>query len=301
MAEELQKATHGGNMTVGDIEIPCYVLENGTRIISQRGIQRSIGMSTGRGRGERAHRLGFLMEQISSEGAQHKDLTVRITSPILFRPPNGGKPAYGYEATILADICDAIFVARKHGLIQRQQMHLADRAELLMRAFARVGIIALVDEATGYQEVRDRNALHRILEKYIQPELLPWAKRFPDEFYHHIFRLRKWPTSPPTEKRPGFVGTLTNFLVYERLPQGVLDELQRLNPTVKPGRRRHKHHQFLTEDVGNPHLARQLVAVITLMRISDSWTGFMSHFTKAFPVQNSQQYFPVDDDDLMDG
>jgi hypothetical protein len=48
--------------------------------------------------------------------------------------------------------------------------------------FARVGIIALVDEATGYQEVRDHEALQEILKRYISEELLVWVRTFPMEF-----------------------------------------------------------------------------------------------------------------------
>jgi hypothetical protein len=60
----------------------------------------------------------------------------------------------------------------------------------LLRAFATVGIIALVDEATGYQEVRKRNELQQILEAYLKDEFAPWTKKFPDEYYKHLLRLR---------------------------------------------------------------------------------------------------------------
>ena len=53
---------------------------------------------------------------------------------------------------------------------------------------------------------------------------------------------------------------------YEKLPEGVLDKLREKNPVTVEGRRRHKHHQFLTKDIGNPHLEKQVVAVTTLMR-----------------------------------
>src|SRR2546422_1972741 len=47
------RATHGSTdhpLTIGDIELPCYVLEDETRVLSQRGLQGGIGMSTGGGR-----------------------------------------------------------------------------------------------------------------------------------------------------------------------------------------------------------------------------------------------------------
>jgi hypothetical protein len=81
---------------------------------------------------------------------QLREVTV---NPIKFRAPKG-KMAYRYEATVLADICDAVLLARKARMLQKQQLHIADQCEILMRGFARVGIIALVDEVTGYQEFR---------------------------------------------------------------------------------------------------------------------------------------------------
>ena len=157
-----------------------------------------------------------------------------------------------------------------------------------MRALSRVGVIALVDEATGYQEVRDRDELHRILAAYIHEELLPWAKRFPDEFYQQLFRLKGWEYKPPSVKRPQFVGKLTNELIYEKLPDGVLQQLREKNPLTSGGYRKHRHHQFLTMDIGNPHLERHVAAVTTLMRVSSTWTRFKKLFDRAYPPAIAQ-------------
>ena len=62
--------------------------------------------------------------------------------------------------------------------------------------------------------------LEEILEEFISKELVVWAKRFPDEFYEEMFRLKKWPYIPKSTKRPRFAGKLTNDLVYEALAPG---------------------------------------------------------------------------------
>ena len=99
-------------LRIGNVEIPAYVLEGETRVLSQRGVQTGIAMSTsGGGRG--AHRLAQFIEGLAEKGVDCKDLAGRIRNPILFRPMAGGKAAYGYEATILADICDAVLAARR--------------------------------------------------------------------------------------------------------------------------------------------------------------------------------------------
>ena len=223
-------------------------------------------------------------------------LAETLANPIRFvRPGRGGKTAIGYEATLLVDICNMVLQARKEGQLPEKDMALADRCEILMMGFATVGIIALVDEATGYQEERARDALHQILEAYIAKELLPWAKRFPDEFYKEIFRLWEWQYNPDSVKRTPFVGKLTENIVYKRLPPGVLEELKRLNPKNEKGRRKHKHHQILTENIGNPHLEKHIVAVVALMRASKDWKMFEELLQRAFPVANEQLYLGISD------
>ena len=94
-----------------------------------------------------------------------------------------------------------------------------------MRGLAMVGIVALVDEATSYQKIRDRKALNRILDKYLLAEHAKWAKRFPDEFYMEIFRLRRWQWQGMKVNRPSVVGKYTNDFVWDRLAPGVREEL----------------------------------------------------------------------------
>jgi hypothetical protein len=292
------RATHTGNLKIAGIEIQSYVLEDGRRLLSQRGLLRALGMSTGGGSGG-ARRLAQFMGVDRLKTFAKQDLTARSGTPIEFIPPHGGNPAMGYEATILADICEAILAASEGGALQPQQMHIAKRCQVLMRGFARVGIVALVDEATGYRP--ERGELAKILEAYIAPELRAWTKRFPDEFYAQIARLYNWPAKHAIH-RPAQVGKLTNELIYERLPPGVLDELRRLNPPIdEKGRRASKHHQLLTDDIGNRHLEKQLVAAITLMRVSRNFTAFKRLYDMAFPSGKPQQQRIAEVDEGEDG
>ena len=210
----------------------------------------------------------------------------QVSDPIVFMTPTGSK-AYGYDAQVLVDLCEAILAARQAGKLQKQQEGIAQRAEILIRGLARVGIVALVDEATGYQEIRDRAALRNILEAYIAKEWLPWTQRFPLEFYQELYRLHGWKLDPAGKSKPGYVGKLTNALVYDRLPTGVAEELRAQNP-IHPltGRRRFKHHQFLTEDIGNPHLEKHVSKVIGLMQAAENWREFKRMFRRVFkPAQ----------------
>jgi hypothetical protein len=161
-----------------------------------------------------------------------------------------------------------------------------------MRGLAQVGIIALVDEATGYQNDRDREALQAILDKFLRKDLAVWAKRFPDEFYQHIFRLRGWEWKGMKVNRPQIVAHYTKDLIYERLAPGVLKELEAKNPKDEKGRRKAKHHQWLTEDIGHPALAQQLYAAMGFQRIATTWDQFYAMMNKAFPRMGNTLELP---------
>jgi len=211
------------------------------------------------------------------------------TVPVVFITQTGGK-ALGYKAELLPKVCDLFLQARTDGLLTTQQMSIAEKAYMLMRALAQVGIVALVDEATGFQYERDRDELHRLLSFYLAEERLAWAKRFPDEFYKQIYRLKGW-TWPTGSKaaRTQLLGHITNDIVYDRLPPGVLDALQELNPTLRETKRRQfKHHQFLSQEVGQPDLRDHILQLLPIMRISRDWATFKRHLEIAFPKTHGQ-------------
>lgn len=290
----LPRAIHGSEdrpLRLGEVAIPCYVLDDGRRVLSQRAMKAGIGMSTSGGTAG-AHRMAHFVRSIEAKGIDTKGLSTRISTPFQFVQPQGGV-SYGYEASILPELCNVVAEARRLGKLHAQQAHIANQCEVLIRALANIGIISLVDEVTGYQDFRARNALAEILEAFVAKELQKWVGTFSVRFYQGIFRLWGWPFDPlrPIVKRPGFVGQLTNKLVYERLAPGVLKELQRVNPTVEPGRRAHKHHQYLTPDFGHPKLQAHITAVVALMDISETKDDFLRHMNKALPLYQDMPLF----------
>jgi hypothetical protein len=294
------QATYGAPdrpLRIGTIEIPCYVLADGRRVLAQRGLQAGIGMSRSGGK-PGARRLAQFLASLGAKGLQVNDLIARINNPIRFIPPHGGNMADGYEATILPDICDVVLDARRIGdILLAQQEHIADACEILVRAFAKVGIIALVDEATGFQDDRAKNALAKILEAFIAKELRKWVSTFPVDYYKELFRLRGWkfPQLPADQrKRPVLVGKITNDVVYDRLAPGVRLELNRLTPRDEKGRLKHKLFQRLTEDVGHPKLREHLASSVALMKASDSWEQFKHLLDRALPRYGDTPYLPFE-------
>lgn len=204
----------------------------------------------------------------------------------------------GYQATALPKICEVMLQARDAQALHVTQIPLAKKAEILMRGLAHVGIIALVDEATGFQEIRDRLALQAILDKYLTDEWAKWTKTFPDEFYIELFRLKNTPYPPPGKHknwRPSYVGHWTNYVVYHRLAPGVLKELRRLNPRTEKGHRKRTFHQYLTRDVGHPALREHLSNVIFLMKGCRNWEDFKRRLESASPKQGDTIPLPLDD------
>lgn len=290
MKEKDCKFTHSGLLKIGDLEMPCFVLEDGRRVISGRGMTKAIGM---KGRGQGVTRIpthGTLKPFINSD----LDLAIRNPIKILGGPGSRKKnPTAGYEATILHDLCQVVLQARDAGALKtEQEIRYAKSCDILIRSFAKIGIIALVDEATGFQEDRARKNLEEILDKFISEELRKWAKTFPDDFYKEMFRLRGWQYIPFTVKRPSVVGHYTNDLVYDRLAPAVLEELKKRNPKDSKGKRKHKHFQWLTENIGHPKLKEHLAGVIALMKAATKWDQFYRSMQRVFPKYGDTRLIP---------
>lgn len=294
MTEKILMAEYGSPdkpLKIGNLEIPCYVLEDGTRVVSERGVTKGLGGKRGGSHWKRIKENpdgAYLPVYLSANNLKpyiNDDLALALSKPIKYQTRKGGLIAFGLEAQLLPDICDVWLKARDAGpgVLKPGQKHIAEMADMLMRGFAKVGIIALIDEATGYQEVRDRLALQEILDKYLRKEFARWAKLFPDDFYENLFKLRGWQYSPLVVKRPGVVGRWTKDIIYRRLAPGVLKVLEERNPIVRPGRRKQKHHQLLTDDFGVPALKEHLSNVIFLMKASSTWSHFYRSLQRASP------------------
>lgn len=295
----LPKATHTGELKIGEMTITCAVLDSGERVLSQSAFVKAIGRSGNLKGNIEVEGVDFTLPGFLSAQNLRPFIPNELEStsaPIHYQGLAGGGVQgvhVGYRAELLAVVCQVYQDARDAQKLLPSQYAIADACKLLFRGFATVGIVALVDEATGYQEVRDRLALREILNAYLRKELAAWAQRFPSEFYKELFRLRNWDWPPQSMRTPQVVGKYTNNLVYARLAPSLLEELQQRNPTNEKGRRRAKHHMWLTDDVGMPALAQHLHAVIALMRASDSWEGFMALINRVFPVLTTLDDLPL--------
>jgi hypothetical protein len=289
------KATHVGILKIGpSVEIECAVLEDGTRVLSRAGFVRAIGRK-GKVKGgvdyEPESKLPVFLGADNLKPFIDSDLEIN-SNPIYFKQVKGGV-SMGYRAALLPAVCNVFLSAKDADALRDNQLHIAKQCEILVRGLAVVGITAMVDEATGYQEVRDRLALQEILEKYISGALLEWTKTFPIEFYREIFRLKGWEWK--AGKMSPLVGRYTNDLVYQRLAPGVLEQLQEKNPVTEKGYRQHKHHQWLTRDIGHPALTHHIYRLLGMMEGSISWEDFKRKVDVKIPKLNTTAALDLND------
>lgn len=299
--QQVQRATHVGTLKIGDREIACAVLADGKRVLTQETFLEAIGRNRAAKWSKRldAGLPPFLASDRLKPFVSNELGEMSVLVP--FHMPRdgtigGGKRGHGYDARILPMVCEVYLKARDVGALTSQQEHVAAVCEILVRGLAVVGIVALVDEATGYQEDRVRNALVTILEAFINSELAKWVKTFPNAFYKEIFRLRGWEYTEKSVRRPCSIGRLTNDLVYERLASGVLDKLREITPRTPEGHRKHRYHQRLTQDVGYPALREHLASLTALMRASDDWRGFEKLVNRSLPRLYPVPLFEKDED-----
>lgn len=283
-------ATHSGEIRIGDMVLPCAVLADGTRLLTERGMSAALGRTRSGSHWQKKREHGaFMPLYLTSNNLSpfiSNDLSKALNERVLYRAAFGGRLVYGIRATALPEVCDVYLKAREAGALWKPQIGVAQKAEIIIRGLAHIGIIALVDEATGYQEVRGRSALEAILNKYLQDELRKWTKTFPDDYFQNIFRLRGWKYPEIPTARPGAIATYTNDFVYSRLAPGVLEELQKRNPTDGHGNRKHKLFQHLSSDHGDPRLREHLNAVIVLMKASTTWDQFKRLIDRGMPRFN---------------
>lgn len=300
-------ATHEGKFTIGDATVIAAVLPDGRRLLTQGTFLRALGRSRspkgGTGVLSTVDSIPFFLQAEALKPFINNELLVS-TAPVFYRKKSG-KKAVGYVAELLPGVAEVYLQMRdsfyhQNKEIPAQYVHIVKACDAAMRGLARVGIVALVDEATGYQEVRDRQALQKILDKYLTEEKAKWAKTFPDDFYKKLFNVRGIPYDPTTNKRPGFIGHDTNSIVYDRLAPGVLHMLKELNPKTPKGYRKDKYHQFFTTDYGIPELKSHIEKTMFLMDAAGTknYKLFTQMLDRAAPKQGAT--LPLDLDNQND-
>lgn len=254
-----------GKLSLGGTECAVYVLDNRKRVMAQREVVRVL---TGSPQGGLERYLQNIKPYVDPEAI--------LSRTIQFRIPGTQYKGTGYEATLLLDICDAYLRAREADALLANQADLAKKAEIITRACAKVGIIALIDEATGYQNFREKQELQLKLQAFIAEDLQEWAVMFQPEFWFELARLEGIHYAP--RSRPLRWGKYIMAFVYDAIDDDVGKELRKKNPDPHY---KQNHHQWL-KDFGKQKVHDQIERVITIMKLCDSMDEFRSKFARVF-------------------
>lgn len=294
--KKILKATHEGKIQIGENELNVAVLEDGTRVITQSAVFKSFGR-TKRGRMKDEIRVPNMPAFIDANNLQpfiNEDLRA-VLNQIDYKTKND-TDSTGYDATILPLMCKMYLDARQDKALKSQQIPFARASEILLVGLSKIGITALVDEATGYQYDRERFELQKILTTYIADEILKWQLTFKNDFYQQVYRLWGLPFIPKYIKnKPSFVGNITTKYIYEQLPDGVLDKIREKTGKTKKGNWKYQWHRNLTEEVGREHLKKQIIEVTLLMEISKTKSDFEKLFQEKYN-KSAQLEFDFNDE-----
>jgi hypothetical protein len=299
----LPRAIREGKLTLLGRSVPCAVIEGEIRILNQAGFLRAIGRArspkAGTGIQSTVDDLPFFLQAKALRPFISDELAMS-TKPVSYLSESGNTET-GYNATLLTAVADVYLKYRddclKNGKpVPEKYRHIIETCDILIRSLAGVAIVALVDEASGYQEIRPQNALQAYLEKLIAKELAAWAKKFPDEFYENIYKLKNWPWPGMKKNRYSVVAYYTRDLVYQRIAPSLLEELEKKSPKDDKGNRKNKLHQWLTEDIGDPMLAQHLHSLIMFQRLALAsgfgWNRFVKMVDQVMPKRGNTLELP---------
>ena len=270
MPKKLPKALYRGTLPIGGVELDCYILDDDertpTRILSASAVFKAF---------ERPQQS--MNSKVMTEGIKvppfmaaknilpliDQDI-LKLITPVYFM--DGGVKKRGYKAELLPIICDLYLQVQREGRLLPNQKKIADKAGIMLAAFAKVGVAALIDEATGYQINRKSDALRILLEQYIEDGVRKWMKQFPDEFFSELDRLYG-NENLKANQRLRYYGRFISTYIYKPMENEYLKlELDKKN-IKDDGERAARFHQWLT-DFGKNQLILQIGRVMGVMEIS---------------------------------
>lgn len=301
--EKLQNGKRlNGKIRVGDFEIECYHLDNDKRVISGRGLQKILGLNK-RGRTEASgntlkntllsfkkfdncpEQISFIENVFNNEVVEFKRFGAGGTA----------SKTHGFEATFLMDICHFIQDLNLLGILPEKLQELHKQATAVERAYSKLGIIAHIDEATGYTKEKDE--YDRKFAEFIRNEAKEWEKEFPEELkdiFYRIYGIKK----VKSKNAPQFFGKLINKYIYYPLAESngaILQNLRTKNPVIvsknRKSYRKFRFFQFLSDEVGLPELRKHLWKLIGIGNASVNKDQFNRNFARAFPKKNKQLEF----------
>jgi hypothetical protein len=290
MGRKLPTAQFKGTLQIGDAELPCYMLDDGRRVFSTRGILASLGYKAN------ARPSGIFGSKALEPIMETYDHPFGDSNLVEFDAGSRFN-AKGYDVEKFMDICHAMSKALDAGMLIGQHIDAAHKANIIIRACSKIGIIALVDEATGYQYVREDDALQFKLKLYLAEEMRQWEKTFPDDLWIEFARLTQW-DGQPTKNRPRYWGYLVMELIYRYLDPEIAQYIKDNKPKPRKGQ---NYHQWFNADIGMKKLIEHINRVIGMAQGCDSMDELKKKMSRRYGKQPIQlELFMEKNDDLKE-
>jgi len=268
------RVTHFGTARIGDdISYDCAVLEDGRRGYILKTLRSAIGMR----KNIPVPRFEHFCAEIAPNTLKYLE---KSGSPFEVIMPHGGK-AIWVEVGILPDLAADIVQAAVMGKLRKNRCHLIEPCLAIQKALSKVGEIALIDEATGYQYAREPDALQDLFARLIREKASDWQRRFHGDFYSAICRMLGFSYGNHHTALPAIVGKITMDWVYEVIfPAEIITQ-------IKTRKKSEKLHQWL-EDGGLKLLEKQRDAVMMIARVSSDYRDFEARCSIAFYKHGQQ-------------
>ncbi len=276
------KATHAGVLAVGEMKFACAILEDGRRVLAQKDIAKHLG-----GNASKEKELPSYLSAKALQPFVSNSLRMILQHPIAYQSQNNhgeGNHGFGIEAVLLPEICEVWQKAREKKALHHTQQHIAQRAEILVHHFATQSIVALVDEATGYQDDCVRNEIAKLMQPYLREAFQKWAGVFPHAFYREVYQIHGWNYQPGAHHHPQILSQFLHDYVYRAVPVEVRHELTWKTPKVSSEEKCKPQHPFLTENTGVLTLDKIISNITVLVRVSNNPKQFQSFYHSAFCI-----------------
>jgi len=272
MDKKILKAWGKGTIQIAGIDLDgCYVLEDGTAILSQRGTTKLIGKKWRSSRTESPIFIGAknLQPFISDE------LKKRLNGIQFY---DGSRLVMGYHADILPLICDVYLAARAANALTASQLPVAQMCEILVRVLSRMAMTSLIYEQLGYEKFKHPDALRILIESYLSDEIRKWAKEFPDELFVQMDRIygNQRTTS---QNRPQYYAKFIRKYIYEPIERGaVLRKLDEVIPKDSKGRKKSRIHSATSVEIGLPAVKAQIWQTLGVLKVSTNKRKFENNY-----------------------
>lgn len=271
---KILKAWGKGPLKLMDVELDCYILEDGTPILSKGKMMKAIGRQwKGASRSDMPNFVGA----INLQPFVRPELEEKMKGIDFY---DGGRLISGFHADTLADVCNVYLEARAANILTKSQLPIAQVCEILIRSFAKIGLRALIYEQLGFEKFKHPEAFRMLIESYLALELRKWSKEFPDDLFFQMDRI--YGNEKTTSRnRPMYYAKFLRKYIYEPIEKGVvLKRLDEKTPRDSKGRKTKRLFQSASEEIGLPAIRAQIWQTVGVLKTSPNKRSFENNYAK---------------------